>query len=101
MEVGTAQIVALIGTVASVLCTVIVGALSFFIKKTLAGLEETDKKNEQEIEKVRDNLNDLKADLPLIYVTREDYIRIMNRVENKLDQLLYSSGNNPGKGKEE
>lgn len=101
MEVGTAQIVALIGTVASVLCTVIVGALSFFIKKTLAGLEENDKKNEQEIEKVRDNLNDLKADLPLIYVTREDYIRIMNRVENKLDQLLYSSGNNTGKGKEE
>lgn len=101
MEVGTAQIVALIGTVASVLCTVIVGALSFFIKKTLAGLEENDKKNEQEIEKVRDNLNDLKADLPLIYVTREDYIRIMNRVENKLDQLLYSSGNNTSKGKEE
>jgi uncharacterized membrane protein YcgQ (UPF0703/DUF1980 family) len=95
------QITAVIGAAASILCTVIVGALSFLLKKTLSGLEEADKKNAQEIEKVKDNLNDLKADLPLIYVTREDYIRIMNRVENKLDQLLYSSGNNPGKGKEE
>jgi len=47
---------------------------------------------------VEEKLNDLKADLPLIYVTREDYIRIMNRVEDKLDQLLYGAGS---KGKEE
>lgn len=46
---------------------------------------------------MEEKLNDLKADLPLLYVTREDYIRIMNRVEDKLDQLLYGAG----KGKEE
>jgi hypothetical protein len=32
-----------------------------------------------------------------VYVTREDYIRVMNRVEDKLDQILYGKG----KGKEE
>lgn len=95
-----AQITAIIGAAASLLCTVVVGALTFFLKKTLTGLEEADKKNAAQIEKVEEKLNDLKADLPLIYVTREDYIRIMNRVEDKLDQLLYSNSSS-SKGKEE
>ena len=99
MEVGIIQIIALIGTVASLLCTVIVGALSFFLKKMLVSLEDADKKNAEKIEKLEKSYNDLKADLPLLYVTREDYIRIMNRVEDKLDQLLYGRGN--AKGKEE
>lgn len=91
------QITTIIGALASLLCTLVVGALTFFIKKTLTTLEEDDKKNATQIEKVEEKLNDLKADLPLLYVTREDYIRIMNRVEDKLDQLLYGVG----KGKEE
>ena len=95
-----AQITAIIGAAASLLCTVVVGALTFFLKKTLTGLEEADKKNAAQIEKVEEKLNDLKADLPLIYVTREDYIRIMNRVEDKLDQLLYSNSST-SKGTEE
>lgn len=90
------QITTIIGASASLLCTLVVGALTFFIKKTLATLEEADRKNAAQIEKVEERLNDLKADLPLLYVTREDYIRIMNRVEDKLDQLLYGA-----KGKEE
>jgi chromosome segregation ATPase len=119
MQIGIAQIIALIGASASVICTVIVGALSFFLKKTLAGLEEADKKNaaridkveeklskvedkvEEKLSKAEDKFNDLKADLPLLYVTREDYIRIMNRVEDKLDKLLYScEAGNTTKGKE-
>ena len=89
------QITALIGAAASLLCTVIVGALTFFMKKTLAGLEEADKRNAEDIKTLDKNL---KADLPLIYVTREDYIRVMNRVEDKLDQILYGG---KAKGKEE
>ncbi|MCI7660300.1 MULTISPECIES: hypothetical protein [Eubacteriales] len=108
------QITAVIGASASLLCTLVVGALTFFIKKTLTSLEEADKKNAAQIAeskkeaaaqiaeakreaadkiaKVDEKLNDLKADLPLVYVTREDYIRVMNRVEDKLDQILYGSG---------
>lgn len=93
------QITTLIGAAASLLCTLVVGALTFFIKKTLSSLENADKKNAERIEKVEERLNDLKADLPLVYVTREDYIRVMNRVEDKLDQILY--GSNTPKGKEE
>lgn len=97
MLMDVTQITTIIGALASLLCTLVVGALTFFIKKTLTTLEEDDKKNATQIEKVEEKLNDLKADLPLLYVTREDYIRIMNRVEDKLDQLLYGAG----KGKEE
>lgn len=68
------------------------------MKKTLASLEEADKRNAEDIKTLDKNLNDLKADLPLIYVTREDYIRVMNRVEDKLDQILYGG---KAKGKEE
>ena len=93
------QITALIGAAASLLCTLVVGALTFFIKKTLSSLENADKKNAERIEKVEERLNDLKADLPLVYVTREDYIRVMNRVEDKLAHILY--GGNTQKGKEE
>ncbi len=85
------QITALIGAVASFLCTLVVGALAYFIKKTLATLEETDRKESDRIDKVEEKLNDLKADLPLVYVTREDYIRVMNRVEDKLDQIIYGT----------
>lgn len=88
------QITALIGAAASLLCTVVVGALTFFMKKTLTSLEEADKRNAEDIKALDKNLNDLKADLPLIYVTREDYIRVMNRVEDKLDQILYGGKTN-------
>ncbi|MGI6254232.1 MAG: hypothetical protein ACOYJZ_01235 [Acutalibacter sp.] len=91
------QITAIIGAAASLLCTLVVGALTFFFKKTLATLEDADKKNAADIREVSKELNDLKSDLPLIYVTREDYIRIMNRVEDKLDKLLYGAGVSKGK----
>ena len=87
----TVQITALIGAVASLLCTLVVGALTFFLKKTLSSLEKADEKNAAEIAKVAQDLNDLKADLPLIYVTREDFIRVSNNIDNKLDRLLYRS----------
>jgi len=92
------QIAEIICAGASLISTIVVGALAFFIKKTLSGLESADKKNAERIDKVEEKLNDLKADLPLVYVTREDYIRVMNRVEDKLDQIIYGGMN---RGKEE
>lgn len=92
------QIAEIICAGASLISTIVVGALAFFIKKTLSSLESADKKNAERIDKVEEKLNDLKADLPLVYVTREDYIRVMNRVEDKLDQIIYGGMN---RGKEE
>ena len=59
------------------------------IKSAITKLGASDKENADEIAKVRDELNGLKADLPLIYVTREDFIRVSNNIDRKLDKLLY------------
>ena len=59
------------------------------IKAAISKLETSDKENAAEIAKVAQDLNDLKADLPLIYVTREDFIRASNNIDHKLDKLLY------------
>ena len=66
------------------------------IKAAISKLETSDKENAAEIAKVAQDLNDLKADLPLIYVTREDFIRVSNNIDNKLDRLLYRSERKEG-----
>ena len=48
----TVQITALIGAVASLVCTLVVGALTFFLKKTLSSLEKADEKNPAKIAEV-------------------------------------------------
>ena len=81
------QVTAVIGAAASLLCTLVVGALTYFMKKTLANL--ADKQNADHIAKVEDKLNELQVNLPLVFETREDSIRVMNRIEDKLNRLTY------------
>ncbi len=59
------------------------------VKGAITKLEATDKENADKIDDVARDLNALKADLPLIYVTREDFIRVSNNIDHKLDKLLY------------
>ena len=59
------------------------------MKAAVSELKAADKKNAEEIAAVRGELGDLKADLPLIYTTREDFIRVSNTLDQKLDTLLY------------
>ena len=61
------------------------------MKAAVSELKAADKKNAEEIAAVRGELGDLKADLPLIYTTREDFIRVSNNIDQKLDKLLYLS----------
>ena len=61
------------------------------MKAAVSELKAADKKNAEEIASVRVELGDLKADLPLIYTTREDFIRVSNNIDQKLDKLLYRS----------
>lgn len=86
------QVTAIIGAAASLLCTLVVGALTYFMKKTLANLENADKQNADHIEKVEDKLNELQVNLPLVFETREDSIRVMNRIEDKLNRLTFRQG---------
>ena len=78
--------------------TAIIGVASWGVKNAIGEmmsaitkLEAADKKNADDIAAVRGELGDLKADLPLIYTTREDFIRVSNNIDQKLDKLLYRS----------
>ncbi|MBU5312234.1 hypothetical protein KQI38_09360 [Tissierella carlieri] len=86
--------------------TLAIGAIAFFIKGAMADIKDGIKKNDlkiketevklsKDIEDIKDELHDLKSDLPFIYVLREDFIRSLNNVDtkmgnidNKIDKLL-------------
>lgn len=64
-------------------------------EKQTSAVEKLDVKQTAAIDQVKTDLNNLKSDLPFVYVTREDYIRTMNNVDKqmttidgKLDRLL-------------
>lgn len=98
MEIGVVQIIAVIGSVFSFLSTLIVGALAYFMKRTLdsyqkadeknaADIKEVDKKHTEEVEKLKTQINELKSDLPLVYVLREDFIRTLNNVDKQMSDI--------------
>lgn len=110
-------------TFADVMAAVIAlggGVLTYFIKKWLADIdrgnkqiqeriEQNDKKvneridrleqkNDEDIQGIRSEISQMKADLPVVYVLREDYIRVANNMEEnikelgrKIDMLLMNS----------
>lgn len=78
--------------------TTIIGIIAFFIKGTLSRMEsnfeklskkidDIDEKHNTEIEKLNCEINQLKNDLPMVYVLREDFLRVMNNVDQKLDKI--------------
>lgn len=81
------QVVAIICAAGSMICTVVMGALTFFLKRTLSELENADKKNAHDIKELAQKINDLKSDLPLVYTLREDFIRSMNSVDVSINNL--------------
>lgn len=102
-----AQITALIGAAASLLCTLVVGALTYFVKQTLNDFRKADERNAQKLAEVdkrhaanykelTQQISDLKSDLPLVYVLREDFIRSMNNVDGKLDKIIGSLADKKG-----
>lgn len=81
------QVVAIICAAGSMICTIAVGALTFFLKRTLSALEEADQRNASNIKALEEKVNDLKSDIPLVYVLREDFIRNMNSVDASISNL--------------
>lgn len=78
--------------------TLAVGAIAFFLKGTMAdiknGIQENDKKVKEidcklteDIKELKEEISDLKSDLPFVYVLREDYIRSLNNVDTKMNNM--------------
>lgn len=64
-----------------------IGAIGWFIKTAMADIKEKIKSNEGRVDQLEQKLENLKADLPFIYTTREDFIRTMNNVDKKLEKI--------------
>lgn len=78
--------------------TLAVGAIAYFLKGTMVDIKEGIKKNDlkvkeievklsKDIENLKDELHDLKSDLPFVYVLREDFIRTLNNVDSKMGNI--------------
>lgn len=94
-----------IGMVASV----IIGALVYLakmmindIKSSISGfgdrldtamksfderIDKVEEKHEKDMKQVQAELNNIKSDLPMTFVLREDYFRVMNGVEGKMNSM--------------
>ncbi len=92
------------------------GALIWFIKRAIStwdtaiakldekmagAIEKQDQrisaiecKSNEKVDKLQEQLHNLQKDMPLVYTTREDFILTMNRVEDKLNRILYRNGGN-------
>lgn len=64
----------------------------------LKGIEEANKKEADQWQRVERELMELKAELPLNYVRREDYIRGQSIIEAKLDGLAIKIENSQLRG---
>lgn len=58
------------------------------IKGAVGELKSDNSENAKKIAEVDSRLAELKADLPLLYVTREDFIRVTDNIDRKLDRLI-------------
>ncbi|MFF2887003.1 hypothetical protein [Paenibacillus sp. NPDC057967] len=64
-----------------------IGALAWFMKNAMADIGNKISTVSKRVDDLEKELGDLKHDLPFIYTTREDFIRMMNNVDNKLDKI--------------
>lgn len=63
----------------NIVTSLVIGALCWFVQHSIV-------KQEKRTTELEQKYNDLRADLPLLFVTREDYIRTLNAVDAKLDK---------------
>lgn len=68
-------------------------------KKVTERIDKLEEKTMQDIERIKQKVNDMKSEMPTVFVLREDFFRSMNRVEDsmncidkKIDKLLTEKG---------
>lgn len=74
------------------------GAVIFFLKRGLDKFDKRLAKLEDHMHGVEDKLNETIANMPFIYTTREDFIRITASHDRKLDQIIALLTSNSQKG---
>lgn len=67
--------------------TLVIALIGWGVKNAISDMKDAIKKNAFDIEKVKTELSELKSDLPLVYVLREDYIRTLNNVDKQMGDM--------------
>lgn len=57
------------------------------IAKNSASIEKVAARHAERMDKIEANFNDLKADLPFVYVLREDFVRSLNNVDKRMTDI--------------
>lgn len=50
-------------------------------------IDRLEQKNDEDLQRIRDEVSQMKADLPIVYVLREDYIRVADNMEKNMKEL--------------
>lgn len=68
--------------------TLLMGALSWFVKRALDGQKIKDDQQDARIKELDDKLNSAIQQMPYLYVLREDFQRAVATQDKKLDNIL-------------
>jgi hypothetical protein len=74
----------------NIIITVMIGVIAYLMKTDRTRTNDAIKGNADDVTKLEERFNNLEKSLPFTYVTREDYIRQLAQIDNKLDKI-YSS----------
>ena len=56
-------------------------------KKVNERIDRLEQKSDEDLQKIKDEVSQMKADLPIVYVLREDYIRVADNMEKNMKEL--------------
>ncbi|GBF34129.1 hypothetical protein DCCM_3241 [Desulfocucumis palustris] len=65
-----------------------VGIIGYFLKDIKVMQKEKDDKQDKAIQDVKDELADFKAQMPHVYVMRDDYVREISSLNLKMDRVI-------------
>lgn len=77
----------LVIVVLAILFLAAMSVVTYLLKDLKASFEKAQKKQDDDIDKVADDLSALKASLPLTYVLRDDFIRAVSTLDRKIDLI--------------
>ena len=68
--------------------TIIFGIIGFFIKRTLAQFEVAQKQTDAKVVALEVKLNEFIQQMPFQYTLRDEFLRTIASLDNKLDRIL-------------
>ena len=72
----------------NLLLTLGMGAIAYMLKDWKSSIEKNLEKDEGRLDKLEEKLADLRAELPIIYVSRDDFLRAISGLDNRVDAGL-------------